>query len=208
MKKTPRIEKQSATSIWPLRSLEAVRRLVSCVEATNYALQRQQILSAIALCSIFWLASLWLTAALAQAQDSPSNESSISVTWPATAQTFAASHLVVSMVDPADFELRVPRSSAARLTHRALAKAQNSGRSLLPSDEPGTEFAALAALASAPSSSLLSTIQAKSSGRTGAGSTKDNTLVYRLGPVNFVIKGLPSSFSVFSAGSGVTGARW
>ena len=207
MWKTPRIEQQSAASIRSPRSLEAARRLVSCVEAVSYALLRQRILSAVALYSIVWLASLWLTAALAQAQDASSNESSISVTQPAIARPFEASHLVVSMVDPDDFELRVARSSAARLTHPAPAKPQNSGKSLLPNDERGAEFAALAALASAPSSSLLSTIQAKSSGRTGAGSTKDNTLVYRLGPVNLVIKGLPSSFSVFSAGSGVTGAR-
>ena len=78
--------------------LHAVRRLIACVEATSYSLLRRRILSAIAVCSIVWLASLWLGAALAQAQESPSDESGISVSQPLIAQPSIAAteprHLV------------------------------------------------------------------------------------------------------------------
>ena len=71
MRKTSRIQQQqSMASIPPERSLQTVQPLVACVEAISYALLRRRILSAIAVCSIVWLASLWLAAALAQAQES------------------------------------------------------------------------------------------------------------------------------------------
>jgi hypothetical protein len=185
---------------------------VSYVEAASYALLRRRILSAIAICSIVWLASLWLAAALAQAQESPSNNSGLTVTQSAqpSMATTEASHIVLSKVDRSELELSAPPNSATQLASPHSTHQHSAEKVLLPSKPRGTELASLAALASAPSSSLLNAIQAKGSEKTDTGSAaSDNkTLVYQVGAVNFVINGLPNSFSVSSAGSGVAGARW
>jgi hypothetical protein len=207
MRKTTRIQQKSMAPMPPVESLEAVRRLIACVEATSYALLRRRTLSAIAVCSIVWLASLWLGAALAQAQESPSGESGISVSKPSIMQpsiaTTEPSHLVLSMIDRNELQpSALPNSPQAADTHSA-------AKVLLPSDSHGAEYASLAALASAPSSPLLNATDAKSAVETGTGSHAGDgkPLVYQLGAVNFVINGLPNSFSVSSAGTGAAGAR-
>jgi hypothetical protein len=207
MRKTTRIQQKSMAPMPSVESLEAVRRLIACVEAASYALLRRRTLSAIALCSIVWLASLWLGAALAQAQESPSDESGISVSQPSITQPSIAatepSHLVLSMIDRNELQpSALPNSPQAADPHSA-------AKVLLPSDSHGAEYASLAALASAPSSPLLNAIDAKSAVQTGMGSHAGDgkPLVYQLGAVNFVITSLPNSFSVSSAGTGAAGAR-
>ena len=206
MRKTICIQQQSMLSV---SRLETARRLVACVEVASYTLLRRQILSVVAICSIVWLASLWLGAAITQAQDSPSNESGITVTRPALPSTASAetSHFVLGMVDRR--ELDQPLNSATQLTNTHATQPDSAAPLLLPSNPRGEEFASWAALASAPSSSLLSAIQAAGAEHTDAASPagSNKTVVYQLGPVDFVINGLPDSFSVSSAGSGVAGAR-
>ena len=83
-----------------------VERVISCVEVISFALIRQRILSDNRCCSIVWLASVWLAAAIAQAQESPSNEVSRGATEPAFVQRSIrkqlAPHLLLSMVDRSD----------------------------------------------------------------------------------------------------------
>jgi hypothetical protein len=207
MKKRTQIQQKSMAPMPYNESLEAVRRLIACVEAASYALLRRHILSAIALCSIVWLASLGLGAALAQAQESPSDESGISVSQPSITQSSIAAtepnHVVLSMIDRNDLQ------PSALLNRPQAADPHSAAKVLLPSDSHGAEYASLAALASAPSSPLLNAIDAKSAVQTGTGSHAGDSkpLVYQLGAVNFVINGLPNSFSVSSAGTGATGAR-
>ena len=208
MTKTNRIQQKSMALMPSVESLQAVRRLIACVEATSHSLLRRRILSAIAVCSIVWLASLWLGAALAQAQESPSDESGISVSQPLIAQPSIAAteprHLVLSMIDRNELQpSALPSSPQAAESHGA-------AKVLLPSGlARRLEYASLAALRRAPSSPLLNAIDAKSAVQTGMGSHAGDgkPLVYQLGAVNFVINGLPSSFSVSSAGTGAAGAR-
>lgn len=206
MKRTKRIQQQSVPSV---RSLEAAQHLVACVEAIGYALLRRRILSAIALCSFVWLASLWLSAALAQAQESASNESSITVTQPAPPSMASGetSHLVLGMVDRSELKLGALQNSAAQP-----ANPDSTGQHspiLITSDSRGSEYASLAALASAPSSSQLSAIQAKGAGDTDVGSQAgaNKALVYQVGAINFMLNSLPDSFSVSSAGSHMASGR-
>jgi hypothetical protein len=207
MKKTTRIRQTWMASMPSVESLEAVRHLTARIEAGSYALLRRRILSAIAICSIVWLASLWLGAALAQAQESPSDEPGISVSQPSITQPSIAatepSHLVLSMIDRNELRPTVlPNGPLAADPHSA-------AKVLLPSESHGAEYASLAALASAQSSPLLNATDAKSAVETGTGSHVGGgkPLVYRLGAVNFVINGLPNSFSVSSAGTRAAGAR-
>jgi len=212
MRKTNRVQQQSMGSL-RVRSLGTAQRLVVCIEGISYALLSQRIQSAVAICSIAWLASLWLAAALAQAQESPSNESGISVSQLAPAQTSiattGASHLVISMVDRNDLEPSASPNLAAQFTDPHSSGLQTAEKVLLPSDSRGSEYASLAALASAPSSSLLNAVQSKGSGHadTGFPANENKSVVYQLGPVNFVLNGLPNSFSVSTVGSGLTWAR-
>jgi len=205
MSKTIEIQLKSAASILLERSLENVQRLVGRGEAIGYALLRRRILSAIAICSILWLASLWLAAALVQAQESPLNESGISVSQLAPAQpsivTTEASHLVISMADRREVEPSAPPNSATQFTDPRSTHQHSAAKVLLPSDSRGSEYASLEALSSAPS--LPYAIQAKGSGHTDTAllASDNRPLVYQLGSVNFVINGLPSSFSVSSPGS-------
>jgi len=208
MRKT--IRQQSMASVLSVRRLETGQCLVSYVEAATYALLRRRILSTIVICSIVWLASVWVAAALAQAQESPSNKSGITVTQRAQPSIASAegSHLVVSMVDRREVEPSAPSNSATQLTNPHAADPGSAAKVLLPSNPPGAELASLAALASAPSSSLLNGVQG-AAGRTDTGShaSGNKTFVYQLGAINFVINGLPNSFSVSSAVNGAAGAR-
>jgi len=210
MRRTPLRNRQSMAATIPVKSLAAVQRLVAQVEAASYALLRRRIFSVFAFCSFVWLASLWLGATLAQAQESPSNQSGISVSQPSIAQPSIAanepSHLVLSMVDRSELESSALQNAAIQPVNPPAAGQHNAV--LLPSDSRGSEYASLAALASAPSSPLLNAAQG-GSGHTDSGSRlKDNkAVVYQLGAVNFVINGLPDSFSVSSAASGVAAAR-
>ena len=202
------MQRQFAASILPVKSLEAAHRLVSYLEAASYAMLRCRILSTIVICTIVWLASLWLAAALAQAQESPSNELGLTLTRPAIAQStiarMVANYLVVSMVDRSELERSALPNSAAQ----GIGPHHGTANVLLRPDPPWAEYGSVATLASAPSSSLLNTVQSKGGGHTDAASQAGDTrLVYQLGPINFVINGLPSSFSVSSAGSSVAAAR-
>src|SRR5262249_30962374 len=198
------IQQNSMAPMSSAESLKAVRHVIACVEAASYALLRRRILSAIAVCSLVWLASLWLGAALAEAQESPVDGSSIAVTPSAAAQgsiqNTEANRLVLSMVDRNELQLgAIPNSPRA-------ADSDPAAKILLPSD---SLYASLKTLVSAPSSSLPNAIDAKSTGQSSTGSRANNEkpLVYQLGAVNFVINSLPNSFSLSSAGIGTAGAR-
>jgi hypothetical protein len=183
-----------------------VQCVVSCVEAISFALIRQRVLSIIALCSIVWLASIWLAAADAQAQESPSNEASLSATEPAFVQRSLertqGPHLLLTMVAHSDRELGALRTSAIQ-SIGPNPTPRNAGEARLPSNPRGAEFASLAALASAPPSSLLYSIKTKGPGQADISSvSNDNSaLVYRVGTINFVINRLPNNFSVSSVSS-------
>jgi len=213
MTKTTEIRQQLAASMPRMRSLEAVQRLVSYAEAASYALLHRRILSTIAICSIVWLATLWLAATIARAQESPSNDSVLTVTQPAIAQRSIeeteARHLVLSMVERRDLEPGALRNSAVQLTNPHPTDAQNAEKVLLPSNPRGAELASLAVLASAPPASLLYSIQAKGSGQaeTSSLTNGNKALVYQLGTINLVINQLPSSFSLSSPGNSLPDAR-
>jgi len=200
-------QQKSMELVIPVKSLAAVQCLVAYVETVSYALLRRRILSTIAVFSFVWLASLWLGATLAQAQESPSNESGVSVSQPSIAQPSVAAsesnHLVLSMVDRSERESSGLQDSATQPFNPLTAGQHN--KVLLPSDSRGSEYASLAALAS--SSSLLNTLQAKGARPIDTRAGDNKPVVYKLGAVNLVINGLPDSFSVSSAGGGVTGAR-
>jgi hypothetical protein len=192
-------------------SCAPVQRLILCEEATSYALLRRRILSTIALCAIVWLASVWLAAAIAQAQESPSIDRSSSATEPAFVQRSIEKpqtpHLLLSMVDRRDREPGALRNSAVQLTDPHPKDAQNAGEVRPPPQ--GAEFASLAVLASAPPSSLYYSIQAKGSGQADSSSLSndDKALVYQVGTMNFVLNRLPDSFSVSSPRNSLSGAR-
>jgi hypothetical protein len=196
-----------------LASYELLQRIISCIEATSYDLMRRRFLSTIALCSIVWLASIWLTAAIAQAQESPSKETRST----AKGSTFVqgsiekpqAPHLLLSMVDRRDREPGVLRNSAVHLTDPHPMHVQNAGEVRLSSNPRGAELASLAALASAPPSSLVYSIRDKGSGRADTSSLPNDSkaVVYQLGTINLVINRLPNSFSVSSASNSLSDAR-
>jgi hypothetical protein len=204
MRKTILRQQKSIASMMPANSLVAAQRLVAYVETASYVLLCRRILSTIAVCSFVWLASLWLSATLAQAQESPSNESGISVSQPSIPQPSIAatepSHLVLSMVDRKELE-----PSSLEISATQPDKAGQHNTILLPSDMRGSEYASLAALASAPSSPLINAVQGEP-GHTGS-SPRAKAVIYQLGTINLVINGLPNSFSVSSAASGAAEAR-
>jgi hypothetical protein len=187
-------------------SCAPVQRFVLCVEATSYASLRRRILSTIALCFIVWLASVWLAAAIAQAQESPSNDRSLSATEPVFVQRSIekqlAPHLLLSMVDRSDRELGALRTSAVQSTGPN-PTSRNTGEARLPSNPRGAEFASLTALASAPPSSVLYSIKTKGSGQadTSSLSNDNRAVVYQVGTINFVINRLPNNFSLSSVSS-------
>src|SRR5262249_40967622 len=120
-------------------------------------------------------------------------------------------HLVISMVHRSDRELGALRNSAIQSTGPN-PTAQNAGEARLPSNPRGAEFASLAALASAPPSSLLYSIKTKGLGPadTSSLSNENKALVYQVGTINFVINRLPNNFSVSSVsspGNGLSDAR-
>jgi hypothetical protein len=195
-----------------LASYELLQRMISCIEATSYNLMRRRLLSTIALCSIVWLASIWLAATIGQAQESPSNDTSLPATKPAFVQHSEkprTPHLLLSMVDRSDREPGALRNSAIQSTNPHPTDALNAGEVCLPSNPRGAEFASLAALASAPPSSLLYSIHAKGSGQADTSSlTNDKkAVVYQIGTINLVINRLPDSFSVSSAGNSLSDPR-
>ena len=103
--------------------------VVSCVEALNYASVCRRILSIISVCSIAWLASIWLAATIAQAHEPASKGASLTATEPAVVHRSIekrdAPHLLLSMVDRSDRELEALRNLPSsrpirfRWTHRA-----------------------------------------------------------------------------------------
>jgi hypothetical protein len=185
-------------------SPETVRRLLSSVESASYALSRRRALSTIAVCSM-WLASVLPAAAIAQAQETHSNNPGLTAAQPAFAHSIEkqqAPHLLRSMADRSDRQLGALRTSPVQSTGPNLT-AQNTGEARLPSNPRGAEFASLAALASAPASSLLYSIKTKGSGQadTSSLSNDNKALVYQVGTINFVINRLPNNFSVSSVSS-------
>jgi hypothetical protein len=120
-----------------------------------------------------------------------------------------ALNLVLSMVDRSDREPEGLRNSPVQSANPFPIEAQSAGKASLRSNPRGAEFASLAALASAPPSSLLYSIQAKGSGEADTSShTNDNrAFIYQLGRVNLVINHLPNSFSVSSARNSLSDAR-
>jgi hypothetical protein len=187
-------------------SRETARCLLLYVEAASYTLLRRRILSTIAVCSIVWLASVWRAGAIAEAQETPSNNPGLTATELAIAQRSIekpeARHLVFSMVDRSAL-----RNSAAQSTNPT--DEQNTGEVRPPTNLRGAEFASLATLAAAPASSLLYSIKAKDSGQADTSSlTNDNkALVYQVGTISFVVNRLPNSFSVSSPGNSLSDAR-
>jgi hypothetical protein len=213
MLKTTEILQKSAASALTVSSLETTRRLVSYVEAASYALLRSRVLSVITVCLIVWLASVWLAATIAQAQESPSNSAGPAMTESAMARQSIekpeSRHLVLSMVDRSDLEPGAARNSATELTNLHPINVQNRGKGFLPSSLRGPEYTSLAALACAPSSSLPYAIPAEGSEQTDTGSSSndDKFLAYQFGPLNFVVNKLSNSFSVSPAGNSLSKAR-
>lgn len=211
MKKTIWIQRQSLASMPCVRHPERTQRLVSYLGAAGCASLRH--LSVIAISSTVCLASLWLTAAIAQAQESPSDKSGLTVTRTAdvgpSIARIEASYPVVSMVDRRELEPSAPPNSATQFTSPPLTDQRKAEKVLLPSSPRDAELASLAALASAPSSSLPHSTQAKVTGQADSPSPAgDNkSFVYKFGKLNFVINGLPNSFSVSSAGSNAAFGR-
>jgi hypothetical protein len=187
--------------------------VISCVEVLNYASVCRRILSIITACSVVWLASIWLAATIAQAQDPASKGASLTATEPAlvhrSIEKRHALNLLLSMVDRGDRAPEALRNSAVHSSNPLPMDVQSAGEARLPSNPQGAEFASLAALASAPPSSLLYSIHAKDSGKAGTSSlTNENrVLVYQLGSVSFVINRLPDSFSVSSPRDSLFDAR-
>ena len=187
--------------------------VISCVEALNYASVCRRILSIITACSVVWLASIWLAATIAQAHEPASKGASLTATEPAlvhrSIEKRDAPHFLLSMVDRSDREPEALRNSAIQSTNPLPMNAQSAGEARLPSNPQGAEFASLAALASAPPSSLYYSIQAKGSGKADTSSltNEDRTLVYQLGSVSFVINRLPDSFSVSSPRNSLSDTR-
>ncbi len=193
-----------------------VLHLISSVEAINYVLMRRRILSIVVLCSIVWLASVWLAAAMAQAQEPPSNDPSLTAAESAFVQRSIekqqAPHLLLSMVDRSNSEPGALRNSALQSSNPHPTDAQTAAKVRPPSNPRGAEFASLAALASTPPPSLLYSIQAKGSGQADHSSlSNDNkALVYQVGTIDLVINRLPNSFSVSSVsppGNSLSNAR-
>ena len=190
-----------------------IQRLVSCVEVFDHALVRRRILSILTVFLIIWSASICLASAITQAQEAASKDASLTTGEPAFVQRSIEKgqphHLLLSMVDRSHLDAETLRNSATQSFNPDPTDAQNAGEARLPSNPRGAEFASLAALASAPSSSLLYSIQAERSGRGGTYSlSKDNkAFVYQFGTVNLVINQLPNSFSVSPAASRGAGAR-
>jgi hypothetical protein len=187
---------------------QPVQRLVSCIEATSYTLIRQRTLSIVALCTIVWVASVWLAAAMAQ--ESPSNDANLTENRPAFEQRAIEKSqtppLLLSMVDRSDREPGAFRNPSAQSSNPHPMDAQNADEIHPPSNPRGAEFASLAALASTPPSSLLFSIQAKGSGQADTSAlTNDNkAVVYQLGTISLVINRLPNSFSVSSPGNSLS----
>jgi hypothetical protein len=77
--------------------------VISCAEVLNYASVCRRILSIITACSVVWLASIWLAATIAQAQDPASKGASLTATEPAlvhrSIEKRHALNLLLSMVD-------------------------------------------------------------------------------------------------------------
>jgi len=159
-----------------------------------------------------WLASAWLAAAIAQAQETPSNNHGLTATQPAFVQRSIekqlAPHLLLSMVDRSDRELGALRTSTVQ-SIGPNPTPQNAGVARLPSNPRGAEFTSLAALASAPPSSVLYPIKTKGSGQadTSSLSNENRALVYQVGTINFVLNRLPDRFSVSSPRNSLSGAR-
>jgi hypothetical protein len=187
--------------------------VISCVEALNYASVCRRILSIISVCSSVWLASIWLAATIAQAHEPASKGASLTATEPVlvhrSIEKRDAPHPLLSMVDRGDREPEALRNSAVHSSNPLPMDAQSAGEARLPSNPQGAEFASLAALASAPPSSLYYSIQAKGSGKADTVShTNDNkAFIYQLDKVNLVINHLPNSFSVSSARNSLSDAR-
>ena len=187
--------------------------VISCVEVLNYGSVCRRMLSIITACSVVWLASIWLAATIAQAQDPASKGASLTATEPAlvhlSIEKRHALNLLLSMVDRSDREPEALRNSAVQSTNPLPMDAQSAGEARLPSNPRGAEFASLAALASAPPSSLLYSIQAKGSGKADTSShINDNkAFIYQLGRVNLVINHLPNSFCVSSPRDSLSDAR-
>jgi hypothetical protein len=187
--------------------------VISCVEALNYASVCRRILSIISVCSSAWLASIWLAATIAQAHEPACKGASLTATEPVlvhrSIEKRDAPHPQLSMVDRSDREPEALRNSAVHSSNPLPMDAQSAGEARLPSNPQGAEFASLAALASAPPSSLYYSIQAKGSGKADTVShTNDNkAFIYQLDKVNLVINHLPNSFSVSSARNSLSDAR-
>jgi hypothetical protein len=190
---------------------ETTRHLSLCVRAANYALSRRRIFLTIAVCSLIWLANVCVAAAIAHAQELPAN---VSVTEPVFGPRSIAKEeappLVLSMVDRSARELSAPRNSAIHLSNPPLTNLQGAGRATLPSNPRGTEYASLAALASAPPPWLLHSVEAKGLGQqtdTSSQTIEKKTLVYQLGTISLMMNQLPNSFSVASPGGRLPSAR-
>jgi hypothetical protein len=136
----------------------AAQCVISCVEALNYASVCRRILSIISVCSSAWLASIWLAATIAQAHEPACKGASLTATEPVlvhrSIEKRDAPHPQLSMVDRSDREPEALRNSAVHSSNPLPMDAQSAGEARLPSNPQGAEFASLAALASAPPSSL------------------------------------------------------
>jgi hypothetical protein len=212
-------------------NFESLRHLISCTEAISYALVRQRVLSTIALCSIVWLASIWLAAAIAQAQELPRNDSHLNTAEPAigrqSLEKARAPHLLLSMADHTHFE---PPTSVGTFAVQSAsprptdASCQNIKNVLAGNDAVKFDYIfssnLYASLTEGPllnargrdSTQNVAVVAPPFSSRGGEADatslTKDDgAFVYRFGTVNLVVNRLPNSFSVSSLGPSLPGTR-
>lgn len=110
------------TSRLPARNAVAARSRVETTPREEALQPRRRRLLMIALASIIWLASAWLAATLAQAQELPLNHSNLKMVKPVIGQRYiektGVEHVLLSNAGPADFEspdfLRARRTQSAR----------------------------------------------------------------------------------------------
>lgn len=196
---------------WSLTNSNGRRRIASYLENASCALLRRRSLSTIAACSFVWLASLWMAAALAQAQELPA-KGSVAATDPSFARRIekpqAPPLLELSMIDRGNVEPDTLAGPAVRANVRP-SNPPNPAEPSSQSIPRGPEYTSLAALASAPPSTLLNSVRTKSPEQANDGSLPNDNkaFVYRLGALDLVINRLPGRFSISSPPASPTAPR-
>lgn len=152
---------------------------------------------------IIWIAPFWRFS-VAQAQELPANGNASAVRPTFVQRPIEGPHtpplVELSMVDRGNVGFGAPSGPAIHFANLHPVDTPNPPDVKPPLIVQGAEYASLAALASAPPSSLLKSTRINSAERTheSARANADKALVYRLGTLNLVINRLPGRFSLSS----------